>query len=51
MRKPRHGYRKGLRPRWFNPANVNEVGRHRPGTAPNPVLVRDLLAHREGVAA
>nr|DAI86621.1 MAG TPA: hypothetical protein [Caudoviricetes sp.] len=50
MRKPSHGYRTGLRPRWFNPANVNEAGRHRPATAPNPVLVRDLLAH-VGVAA
>lgn len=50
MRKPRQGYRKALRPRWFNPANVNEVGRHRPATAPRPVLVRDLLAH-VGVAA
>lgn len=51
MRKTKHRYHKGVRPVWFNPANVNEVGRHSPGTAPNPVLVRNLLAHREGVAA
>ena len=43
MRNMKHRYRKGVRPAWFNPANVGEA-RHRRETAPLPILARHLLA-------